>query len=329
MRKLASIQQVTGKSPIEGADKIEILSILGWQVISQKENFQIGDKCVYIEVDAVLPPAEWSDFLADRKYKVKTIKLRGQISQGLALPLEILPEELQNAEIGTDVSSPLGITKFDPEAVTRKGCTPKGNFPSFISKTDVERLQSSLDHLQKNFFELLYVTEKLDGTSFTAYYHEGKFGVCSRNLELEDTEDNLYWNIACKYNLEEICKDRNLHSFAFQGEIVGPGIQKNPLKLEEPQLFLFDIFKIRNYEYLTPQTFLHFADELGLPTVPFIEVIHFRPWHDLDYWLELSNKPSLLNYGASQAEGIVVAVENNSRDRFKVINPEYLLKHDR
>ena len=114
-RKLASVQKIIDISPIEGADRIEVATVLGWKcVIAKKDNFNVGDLVVYFEIDSILPDLPMFEFMKDRKYKVKTIKLRKQISQGLVMPLSILPDK--NWKEGDDVTSVLRVTKHDPQA---------------------------------------------------------------------------------------------------------------------------------------------------------------------------------------------------------------------
>ena len=111
-RALAHIEEIMSLSPIEGADRIEVAQVLGWKVVVKKGEFQVGEKVVYIEIDSRVPASNpYFSFLQDRKYKVKTIKLRGQISQGLIVPMDVLPRADYN--IGDDVTDVLGITKIE------------------------------------------------------------------------------------------------------------------------------------------------------------------------------------------------------------------------
>jgi RNA ligase (TIGR02306 family) len=94
MRKLASIQKIVDIRPIDGADKIEVAQVLGWEVVvAKKDEFKVGDLVIYIEIDSIVPDKSEFDFLRDRKFRVRTIKLRKQVSQGLILPLSILPSK--------------------------------------------------------------------------------------------------------------------------------------------------------------------------------------------------------------------------------------------
>lgn len=196
MRNLASIQTIADLQPIEGADKIEVAQVLGWTCVVRRGEFKVGDKCVYIEIDSIVPDRPVFEFLRDRKFRVKTIKLRGQISQGLALPLSSFPELSPDIEIGTDVTEQLGITKYDTyeQGVQTKNAKIKGNtlalFPKFIPKTDEIRIQAVPEAVRDLAKGPYYVTMKRDGTSATFFVvkHGRKieFGVCSRTRMLKD-----------------------------------------------------------------------------------------------------------------------------------------------
>ena len=113
MRKLASIQKIVSLEPIKDADKIEKATVLGWElVVAKKDNFKVGDLVVYCEVDSILPDKPEFEFLRERKFRIKTIKLRGQVSQGICFPLSILPKAKYNE--GEDVTEVFGARKYDP-----------------------------------------------------------------------------------------------------------------------------------------------------------------------------------------------------------------------
>lgn len=114
MRKLASVQRIIDLRPIEKADAIEVAQVLGWECVVKKNEFKIGDMVVYIEVDSIVPDRSEFEFLRDRKFRVRTIKLRGQVSQGLVLPMSVLPQTKIYAE-DEDVTNTLGIKKYDPQ----------------------------------------------------------------------------------------------------------------------------------------------------------------------------------------------------------------------
>ena len=115
MRKLATIREVADIRPIQGADNIEVAQIDGWECVVRKGEFHVGEHVIYVEVDSVLPDRPEFEFMRNRKFRVRTIKLRGQVSQGLVFPLAVLPVGTPT-ELGQDVTKELGIEKYDPQA---------------------------------------------------------------------------------------------------------------------------------------------------------------------------------------------------------------------
>lgn len=334
-RKLASIQTILDLQPIPGADAILLAKVLGWELVVKKTEFKVGDKAVYFEIDSVLPIAEWNDHLrkeVGKPLRIKTIRLRGQLSQGLAMPLSILPNG--EYEIGQDVTQLVGVTKYEPVVPAHLSGTVKGNFPAFIHKTDEVRLQSEPAVLQEAIYKKLILvgTLKMDGTSFTAYRRDTDFGVCSRNLDLKETEDNAHWRMARKLKLEEILRSepRNL---CIQGEMVGPGIQANRLGLKEVELYLFNLFDIDTGKYLTHTELVSFCHMHGLNVVPTIIAYDFS--FGVTTQGEMLNVVNDLNYdNGTPAEGIVwrPTVETYSdalkgRMSFKTISNRYLEKY--
>jgi RNA ligase (TIGR02306 family) len=321
MRKLASVQRIDALNPIENADAIEVADILGWKVVVKKGEFEVGDLCVYFEIDSVLPQIPLFEFMKDRRYRVRTVKLRGQISQGLAIPVSsILPSEmLADAEynVGFDVTEKIGVVKYEPELHASLGGDTLGNFPGFISKTDEDRIQSNpklFDMLRSHGF---YATEKLDGCSATYYKYEGHFGVCSRNWELKETETNLYWRMAKEYDLENILPE----GYFIQGEIIGPNVQSNRLKLAKNEFRAFNVGEIHTGRFGF-NGFIDFCENHNLLTVP---VIALEPFNTKEELIKLADGCSHLNPN-ELAEGFVIRTHDGSIS-FKVISNEYLLKY--
>ena len=329
---LATIQIIKDIQPIPNADSIEVATVLGWKVVVKKGEFKIGDKIIYCEIDSWIPnniapflskgqpPKEYNGILGER---LRTVKLRGQISQGLILPLSILPNKEYNE--GEDVTKELGILKWiKPVPINMRGLV-KGDFPSFVPKTDEIRIQSKPELLKEIKGKDIYITQKVDGTSATYYIKDGNFGVCSRNLELKDG-DNIYWKIAKEYDLENKLRALN-RNIALQGEIAGPGIQKNPMKLKELDIFFFNIFDIDNYQYYDYIKMKSIIDQLELKMVPLI-AIHYAlqvEWtiDNLLKMAEIEYEPGVIG------EGIVVrTIDNDPLISFKVLNNKYLLKND-
>jgi len=172
MRKLASIQRIKAIEPIPNADAIVKATVLGWQVVVKKDEFTVGDFCVYAEIDSVFPEKPEFEFLRNKHFRIRTVKMRGQISQGICFPLSILPQDIPIGE-GYDVTEALGIVKYEPPIPSDLVGVVKGMFPSFIPKTDETRVQVLQELLDEHQGKACYVTEKVDGTSATFYIRDG------------------------------------------------------------------------------------------------------------------------------------------------------------
>lgn len=332
MRKLASIQKIINIEPIEGADTIMKATVLGWQLVIKKDEFKIGDFCVYCEIDSMMPDKPEFEFVRAKSNRIKTIKLRGQISQGVCFPLSILPSNIEVVE-DLDVTEILGVIKYEPAMPANLAGIAKGNFPSFIPKTDETRVQV-LQHVLDKYKNIpCYVAEKLDGSSVTFYIKDGVFGVCTRNLELEFNEENSIWKFAIENKLEEKLKALN-KNMALQGEIIGEGVQKNKYKIKEQTVYFFNAFDIDAYEYLSLNELKNLLRELDVNMVPIIDE-HYLLSNDINELIEKSSMQSTLNKNAI-AEGIVIRPTTETIDKyklqgrlsFKVINPKFLIKYD-
>jgi RNA ligase (TIGR02306 family) len=333
-RKLASIQTILNLEPIYGADNIVLATIMGWNVIVRNGEFQVGDKCVFMEYDSILPDGpEWSEFLRKKNFRVKTCKIRGVLSQGLALPMSILGinpkrtlwdwiKRRDGWKVGDDVTDFLKVKKYYPQQSGKYGFrsgTKARDFPSFIPKTDAIRIQSALHLLDQIVGREIYVTVKCDGTSSTFYKLDNKFGVCSRNREVK-AGDNVYWQMADVYKLDSIPE-----GFAVQGEICGPGICKNKLRLNHLELFVFDVFNIKSGKYLSYYDLIDFCIKHSLKTVP----LEFGPQsvmnNSLNDWLERA-KGKYIGTDVNR-EGIVVRTTDR-KISFKVLNNDFLIKEE-
>lgn len=355
-RKLASIRKISDLQPIEGADKIELAIVDGWKVVVAKDvNHKVGDFVIYCEIDSFLPIKEEFEFLRKSSYKkmkdgtegfrLKTVKLRGQVSQGLILPLSILEGEgemkigfseqpwgkqLQLGpyddalviEVGVDVTERLGITKYEPPIPAELAGKVKGHFPSFIPKTDEERVQNLSSEYENWKETIFYVTEKLDGSSATFYFKDGEFGVCSRNLELLETEDNTFWKVARQLDLENKMRNFGIN-ISIQGELIGEGIQGNPYKIKGQTIRFFNLFDIDLQQYHTLSMFETVVKkQFGLETVPILDR-YFKLPGTVEEILKYADAKSELN-PTFDREGVVI----RSLDRkisFKVISNQFLL----
>ena len=351
MRKLASVQTVSAAEPIPSADAIEKVRVLGWWVVVKKGEFKPGDKVVYCEIDALLPERAAFEFLRPNCYKpaqteasgavtqeagfrIKTIKLRGQVSQGICFPLSVLPDGAPTDE-DADVTDALGVRKWEPPQTVGMGGRVKGSFPGFLSKTDETRVQVLEKVIERHRGRAFYMTEKLDGTSFTAFVREGEFGVCSRNMLLDTTDEaSVLIRVAKRLDLEEKLRGfgaaRGFEA-AIQGEVVGPGVQQNKYALPEVTLRVFNVFDVSTFRFLNHADVLAAIAEMGLDAVPQLGTVVLN--HCVDELVALSEGTSVLNPKA-QREGIVlrplIEVEDEYLGRlsFKAINPKFLLKYD-
>lgn len=353
-RKLASIQVIKEILPIEGADMIELAVVNGWKVVVAKNvGHKVGDHVVYCEIDSFLPIREEFEFLRKSSYKkmgdqegfrLKTIKLRGQISQGLILPMSVFGDFSWTAYEGLDVTEMLGIMKYDPPIPAELAGVAKGNFPGFIRKTDEERVQNLVDEYlgwvmdSSNQF---YAAEKLDGSSATYYVRDGEFGVCSRNLELADPgefvpgmimcddgierpkKENSFWKVAKELGIKDklLSTGRNI---CLQGELIGEGVQGNPYKIKGQTVKFFNAFDIDAQERLGLPEFLQLMDELGLEAVPIIE--DFVLPQSVEEMLKAAEGKSALNPNAER-EGLVIR-SKDMKISFKAISNKFLLKNE-
>lgn len=391
-RALAHTEKVEWIKPIEGADNIELIGVLGWTCIAKIGEFKEGDICVYIEIDSKVPEKEWSEFLRTKHFKVKTMKL-GKfkvISQGLALPLDVFDVDVPN-EAGIDVTDLLGITYSVKEDRKRKGKgidkyqsmtqrrpdifkrpwarwmmrrmwgkkvmflffgKKKDNdrkFPTkfeYIHKTDQERVENMPWILESD--DLFIRTQKCDGSSATYILErkpKGKFEfyVCSRNIRMLDPkqdnfysevmDENPYWEMAFKYDIENKLKDILNHHpeweyVCWQGEICGPKIQKNPHKLTDNHLFLFHMitsdkgmWDIRDAKYIW--------DNYTMESVPIEDELVTLEDNMEDFKLTADGYyDSIVCQGhfKCRREGYVYYKEDDPNFSFKNVSREYLLK---
>lgn len=341
MRKLATIRKIDALTPIVGADAIECATVGGWKVVVKKGEYTVGDLAVYCEIDSWIP-TELAPFLSKGKEprvyegiqgeRLRTVKLRGQLSQGLLLPLA---EVIANAgcwsplEEGDDVSEWLNIKKWEMPMNAQLAGMARGNFPSLIPKTDQERVQNLKREIAQAAEDGLEfeVTEKLEGSSMTVYLIDGVFGVCSRNLDLKETEDNTFWQVARRDDIE--AKMRAVPTggdFAIQGELIGPGIQGNIYKLSKPEFRVFDVYNISGGFYMNPAGRRELIERMGLLHVPVMlvrrDLLGFGSIEDI---LEFADAKSVMgDITGPWREGIVFKQVDGGMT-FKAISNKYLL----
>ena len=354
MRKMTSIQKVREIVPHNNADALELAMINDWQLVVKKGEFKKDQLVVYFEVDSWVPN-ELAPFLSKgnepREYegvkgeRLKTVKLRGEISQGLVLPLNTdilfrieswvtfnigLNDQLFE---GMDVTEALNVKKWEPSIPACLRGKIEGNFPTEIPKTDQERIQNLSKHFDKIKTKQWEVTEKLHGSSCTFYLDmDNNFHVCSRNLDLQYEENNAYWKAAGMYNIESMMKYFNALGYAIQGELIGKGINGNQYGINGVDFYVFDVYSVNDSRYLTPEERYNVVELLGLKHVPIIsrnQVIQFETIQDLLKMVEAEKS----EINKSSIEGWVFKTEDlcyDNRDvtSFKVISNAWLLENE-
>ena len=362
-RKLASVQKIKVVKPIEGADRIEIVQVLNWDCVASKGEYQVGDMVIYFEIDSLLPDIPAFEFLKGsswsqklNKYKIRTHKFRGQISQGLVIPIRQLTEiynQINKSALssidydeGDDLTALLKIEKYEPPVSNG----PLGdiiNHEWYVPKTDEERIQVCAENVLPEYMKSeqgdWYTSVKLDGTSCTAGLFEDAFLIGGRNQWYKD--DNMYTTTVRKYITEEKLRayqETTGMYVVFQGELCGPGIQCNRLGLKEKDWFVFNVFtsdtgKMDSYTKCDLLNMLNICEYFGLKTVPLIPFeakFDFKTTTDIDETVE-----NLLKYVDSIkyrtffddaspnqiAEGAVFRMNDMSYS-FKVISNKFLLK---
>jgi RNA ligase (TIGR02306 family) len=331
VRNLVTIQKVKAISGIADSDFLELAGVMGWQCVVKKGEFRAGELGVYFEVDSFLPVQERYEFLRNSSYRdnadngkgfrIKTVKMRGQLSQGLLLPLVQFPE-LGGMNEGDDVTEKLGVKKWYIPETSAPGGIIIGERPNGIPASDEIRIQSALELLDQLKGKPYYITTKMDGTSGIVYFIDGKIGCCSRNMEIKDEEGALYWLPVYKYGIKEKLAKYG-KNIVITGEICGPGIQKNKLRLPEIQWYVFDVKDWDRGKYFPYEEALEVCAELGLLFVPLEE-----RGDSFDYTLEELLEKAKGKYPSGlDKEGIVVRdLMSPKAVSFKVLNNDALLK---
>lgn len=340
MRKLASIRKIANILPIEGADAIEVAVVDGWKVVVKKGEYNIGDSAIYLEIDSWVPhtlapflskgqePREYNGVRGER---LRTVKLRGQVSQGLLLKYWDFPEVVtafhktrivdpNDTDRNFDVTELLGIQKWEPEIPAQLAGQVRGVFPThLIPKTDQERIQNCFPEIEDKGAVTYEVTMKLDGTSCTIFRWENELRVCSRNLELKVNDENK-GNTFVAMALE--IGNNIPEGFAFQGEVMGEGIQGNREGVKGHRFFVFDIFDIQKHEYLSPVNRRDVCNKLAIELVPVIGTDWKAP-NSVEEGLTIAEGPSINH---KIREGLVWKCNEDSSFSFKAISNKFLLK---
>lgn len=339
MRQLVTVREVRELIPIEGADRIELARVDGWQCVVKKGDFVVGDNALYFEIDSILPPDERFAFLEQRKYRIKSMKLRGALSQGLLMPLEatLTKDEKVRMAFGESLQEIIGVKKFEPPMPM--GGKQKGTFPThLVPKTDQERIQNIPEVLEGKRDNMFEITEKLDGTSCTFFVHvvEGDVlgsqlvtGVCSRNWEMQILDGNVYAKLFHELGIHDKLRHLGGRQLAIQGEIIGPSIQKNRYKRDAQEFYVFDMYDISAQKPLSPMERWKLTNELDLFHVP---VVYWSGLSQGEHMMltldnvlaEAEGKSALSD---TQREGLVFKSLDASLN-FKAISNKFLLKNE-
>ena len=250
MRKLASIQKIKAVMPIADADRLELVQVLGWKCVGGKDEFHVGDMVVYFEIDSFLPVCDEFEFLRKSSYKnnefmgegfrLKTMKFRGEISQGLCLGIDKL-SKLQGMalEEGMDVTEILGVREWEMPERAGSGGTMIGDRPGYIPKTDETRIQSAPELLNEFKGLPYYITTKMDGSSHSIGVRDGEISFTGHNFTYKDDGKSAFVEHVKTAGIPEKMKtyaeEHGLSSLVLQGEWCGEGIQKNRLRLKKPE----------------------------------------------------------------------------------------------
>ena len=342
-KNLAQIVRILDLIPIPNADNIELAKVLGWQCVVKKNQFKINDLVIYFAIDSILPENQYTSFLKGERLKTKRIK--GELSQGLITPLfSFLNEEnnqkLQNVIEGDDVTDLLKVHKYIPteELIQYDDKNNNNNekFPTFlVPKTDSERIQNISLILPFLIGKNVIITEKEDGCSCTMisdFCITKKMYLCGRNYVWKEKNNNTehYFEMEKKYQilskLQKIYENQNL-SLAIQAEIIGPRINKNHMKKVRNEIRLFDIWNIEQHRYLNYDEYLKINQELNLPIAPLIyRGIFTEEMASVNYLLNMANS---LEYEKNiPAEGFVLKVEsdiNNIKEEIQKLYEQQVL----
>lgn len=354
MRKLATIRRIAEIRPIENADAIEHVRVDGWWVVAKKGEFQVDDLVVYIEIDAWCPH-ELAPFLSKgkepREYngvkgeRLKTVKLRGAVSQGLLLPIPTELNDPTQFTEGLDVTELLGIQKWEPPIPAQLRGKIAGNFPSWLRKTDEDRIQNCFKDVSPRLNESWVIEEKVDGSSMTVGYRKcdfildkdgqpipEEFVVCSRNLSLKlEDEGNTFVRIAKESSIQDAMKayGRNL---GISGELIGEGVQGNKYDIKGHRWLVFNIFDVDTGKYVSAkerQLIIRDLVALGatIEQVPVITAVGTKLLDGLsvDDFLEMAEGKSVLN-PKTEREGLVFKNQTDPDISFKAISNRWLLK---
>lgn len=315
---LAYIGVIANLQPIPNADFIVSATVFcgkggKWKGIVKKDDFSLDDKCIVYLPDAVIPESPEMQFMKDSNWRVKMRRFKGAPSEVVIMPVCDL---FNQCKVGSDITEFCGVTKFYKPIAPHLQGIAKGPFPDFIPKTDELNYQKYPELVDQLVGLPYYISVKMDGSSTTAFKFRGRFGVCSRNLELVRNKDNGYWKVALKYDLE----NRLPEGMALQWETCGPGIQGNSSGLKEIDGFAFSAYNIFEDRYLTS---FHLINLCNLIKFPMCKILRT----DMQFSKEgIENLGEGFYENGNPIDGVVVRSQDSFQCRpisFKVINLNY------
>jgi RNA ligase (TIGR02306 family) len=345
-RKLATIRKISEVKAIPEADKICAYGVDGWFVVDSVGKYSVGDLVVFLEVDSFVP-TNLAPFLTKAGHspkvfegvkgeRLRTVKLRGQISQGLLLPISLIESMGPNNDVGFscdvrieegfDMTEALGIIKWERPMNAQLAGMARGNFPALVPKTDQERIQNLTRSFEQYKLDSWSITEKLDGSSCTFYLDdEDVFHVCSRNLDLKEDEANSFWKVARKFDIEGIMRRNFMKGMAIQGEMIGEGIQGNQYKTQL-DFRVYDMYNTHTGQYILPVQLKAACEKLGLKHVPILDENASIKDYTIQSLLQYAEGKSVLN--DSNREGVVFK-SNTVHDRsFKIVSNSWRIKNE-
>ncbi len=339
MRHLARIVRIDAIAPIRKADAIEAAQVGGWKVVVKKGEFSPGDLAVYFEIDTFLPQGNpaW-EFLVQKSavefngtlgHVLRSVTLRGQLSQGLLLALSSLTDKLSactDLSPGVDVTEVLGVLKYEPPVPECLQGLVVGAYPSRVPKSDQERIQNLSDELTtwQQAHLKWELTEKLEGQSATFAVLEGRFHVCAKTWSLAEKDDNVLWRLARGLRVEEgLAHYAPSRQLALQGELVGPGIEGNIYRFDTPRFYLYNVYDVEAGRYLTSAERFDLCIALGLLHVPLLEpAFELTPETSMEELLAMADGESMLKV-KQRREGVVFKALTEPFS-FKAVSNAYL-----
>ena len=336
MHDLAVVSTIDAIRPIEGRDRIEMATIENYNSIVVKGEYKVGDPAVYVFYDSILP-ADNPDFEFLRTrcysakldgYRIRPLKMGGEISEGLVLPLSVLPagKEYYKGDIVTD---DLRIRLYEPpeEAMPANVI---GGYPTLIPKSDEENIEKVFEFREQWKDIEFYITEKIDGTAGTWIYDTktNTMRTFSHNWEVGETGIWFVaaWNEGLQERMAEYCKAHGFVSLVLQGEVVAPSVQKNIYGELMPSIYIYGMMTIEGRRYGFSEL-VEACREMDLKMVPVLEKSAYLP-ETLDQLLKASEGKSVL--ADVPREGVVWRAVSADKDiHFKVKSRPYKVWYDK